>query len=157
MAQNRPDQYSEGAQSLSLRQAMDRLFQDAFVPSVAGVGGGEIWPPIDILNTEDAFIVVASLPGVRPDDVEITLENQTLSIRGEVRDDSESEQADYLYRERRFGRFSRQIGLATRVEGESAEASFENGTLRLRVPKAAETKPRRIEIKPGEKQVGSSG
>ena len=158
MAENRSPEYGPAGQPLSLRGAMDRLFQDAFVHSIAGAeGGGQFWPAVDIVNTEDAFVVVASLPGVKPDDVEITLENQTLSIRGEVRDESDSEQGEYLYRERRIGRFSRQISFPTRVEAEDAEASFEHGSLRLRVPKAAETKPRRIEIKPSEKHVGSSG
>lgn len=157
MAENRSTEYGPAGQALSLRGAMDRLLQDAFVPSLTGAEGGQFWPAVDIVNTQDAFVVVASLPGVGPDDVEITLENQTLSIRGQVGDDSESEEGDYLYRERRIGRFSRQITFPTRVESENAEASFENGTLRLRVPKAAETKPRRIEIKPGEKHAGSSG
>jgi len=101
-------------------------------------------------------VVVAALPGVKPDDVEVTLENQTLSIRGQITDEGESEQGEYLYRERRIGRFGRQITFPTRVEAESAEASFEKGSLRLRVDKAAETKPRRIELKPGEKHAGSS-
>jgi HSP20 family protein len=157
MADNRAQEYGEAAQALTLRQAMDRLFQDAFVPSLTGPEAGQFWPAVDIVNTEDAFVVVASLPGVTLDDVEITLENQTLSIRGEIKDETESGQAEYLYRERKFGRFSRHIQFPTRVEGERAEASFKDGSLRLRVPKAAETKPRRIEIKPGEKQVGSSG
>ena len=157
MAESRSDKYGPSGQPLSLRGAMDRLLQDAFVPSLAGGEGGQFWPAVDIVNTEDAFVVIASLPGVKPDDVDITLENQTLSIRGEVTDESESEHGEYLYRERRVGRFSRQITFPTRVEGEHAEASFENGSLRLRVPKAAETKPRRIEIRPAEKHAGSSG
>lgn len=157
MAENRSAEYGQPGQAQSLRGAMDRLFQDAFVPSLSALEGSHFWPAVDILNTEDAFVVLASLPGVKPDDVEITLENQTLSIRGQITDESESEEGDYLYRERKFGRFSRQIGFPTRVEAESAEATFENGSLRLRVPKAAETKPRRIEIKPGEKHAGSSG
>ena len=157
MAENRSTQYGQLGQGLSLRGAMDRLLQDAFVPSLSTSEGSQFWPPIDIVNTEDAFVVFASIPGIQPDDVEITLENQTLSIRGQIMDDSAAEQGEYLYRERKFGRFGRQIQFPTRVEGESAEASFENGSLRLRVPKAADTKPRRIEIKPAEKQVGSSG
>ena len=157
MADNRSSEYGQAGEALSLRGAMDRLLQDAFVPSLAGAqGGGQFSPAVDILTTEDAFVVIASLPGVQPDDVDITLENQTLSIRGEIRDESESEQGEYLYRERRTGRFSRQVTFPTRVEADKAEASFENGSLRLRVPKAAETKPRRIEIKPAEKHAGSS-
>ena len=158
MTQNRSSEYGErGEQSLSLRHAMDRLLQDAFVASAGGSGAGQMWPTLDILNTEDAFVVVASLPGVQADDVEITLENQTLSLRGQIGDDSETEQGEYLYRERKSGRFSRQIQFPTRVDPENAEANFADGVLRLRVPKAAETKARRIEIKPPEKHAGSSG
>ena len=157
MAEDRSSEYGETARALSLRHAMDRLFQDAFIPSVASFGGAQPWPAVDIVNTEDAFVVVAPLPGVEPDQVDITLENQTLTIRGQISDDGETEGAEYLYRERKFGTFSRQIQFPTRVEGEGAEASFEHGLLRLRVPKAAETKPRRIAIKPAEKHAGSSG
>ena len=157
MAENRSAEYGPAGQPLSLRGAMDRLLQDAFVTSVGAAEGGQFWPTLDILNTEDAFVVVASLPGVQSDDVEITLENQTLSIRGLVGDDSESEEGDYLYRERKSGRFSRQIQFPTRVDPENAQANFADGVLRLRVPKAAETKARRIEIKPPEKHAGSSG
>ena len=109
--------------------------------------GGQIWPLIDILNTDEAFLVVASLPGVKPDDVELTLENQTLMIRGEIKDESEAEQGEYIYRERKAGRFARRIEFPTRVESDNAEATFEDGSLRLRVPKARETQPQRIEIK----------
>ena len=157
MAENRPSDYGEAGQALSLRQAMDRLFQDAFVPSLAGAGAGQFWPAVDILNTEDAFVVVASLPGVKPEEVDITLENQTLMIRGQIADESDPEAGEYLYRERRVGAFGRQIQFPTRVDGDGAEATFETGLLRLRVPKAAETKPRRIEIKPAEGRAGSSG
>jgi HSP20 family protein len=157
MVEDRSPEYGEAARALSLRHIMDRLFQDAFVPSGAGFAGGQSWPAVDIVNTEDAFVVVASLPGVKPDQVDITLEDQTLSIRGQIGDDTETEGGEYLYRERKFGTFSRQIEFPTRVEGESAEASFEHGLLRLRVPKAADTKPRRIAIKPAERQAGSSG
>ena len=157
MADNRSAEYGPAGQPLSLRGAMDRLLQDAFVTSVGASEGGQFWPTLDILNTEDAFVVVASLPGVQSDDVEITLENQTLSIRGQAGDESESEQGEYLYRERKTGRFSRQIQFPTRVDPENAQANFADGVLRLRVPKAAETKARRIEIKPPEKHAGSSG
>jgi HSP20 family protein len=144
MAENRPAPYGGTGQSLSLRGAMDRLLQDAFVPSPAGA---EFWPAIDIRITDDAYVLDAALPGVKPDDVQITVENQTISIWGEVRDDSELEQGEYLHRERKVGRFSRQVGFPTRVDADGAEATFADGTLRLRVPKAQETQPHRIEIK----------
>ena len=147
MTQNRPE-FDRREQPLSLRGAMDRLLQNAFVPSLADAHGGQVWPLIDILNTDGAFLVIASLPGVKPDDVELTLENQTLSIRGEIKDEGEADEGEYIYRERRAGRFARRIEFPTRVESDNAEATFEDGSLRLRVPKARETQPQRIAIKP---------
>ena len=154
MAENRPSEYGRAGESLSLRGAMDRLLQDAFVPSLTDYQGGQFRPAIDIMNTDDAFVVIATLPGVRPDDLQVTLENQTLSIRGEIKDDSESEGGEYIYRERKVGRFARQIEFPTRVDADGTEATFVDGSLRLRVPKARETQPQRIEIKPGKSGSG---
>ncbi len=153
MAENRLTEYSPARQPLSLRGAMDRLLQDAFVPSLAGIDGGQ-WPPMDIRETPEAFVVEAAVPGVKPEGVDITVQNQTLTVRGEVKDEAETKQGEYLYRERSFGRFSRQVQFPTRVNPDNAEASFENGILRLTVPKAEETKPRRIEVKPRAKGSG---
>jgi HSP20 family protein len=147
MAENRLTEYNQPGQSLSLRGAMDRLLEDAFVPSLATTDGRR-WPAMDIRDTPEAFVVEAAVPGIKPDEVEITVQNQTLTIRGEVKEEAETQRGEYLYRERSFGRFSRQVQFPSRVDADKAEASFDNGILRLTVPKAEETKPRRIEVKP---------
>ena len=89
-------------------------------------------------------------PTPSPEDVDITITGQTLSIRGEFKADEEISRDQYLYRERRYGTFNRQLQLPVRVKGDAAEATFENGLLTLHVPKAEEVKPRQIEVKAGQ-------
>jgi HSP20 family protein len=138
---------------VSLRSAMDRLFEDSFVSPLTWrtmANGGAANPPIDVRETDDEIIVTAALPGMKPDDVEITMTGQNLTLRGEFRADDEVKKDQYLYRERRYGSFNRSIQLPVRVEGDRAEASFEHGVLTLRVPKAEEVKPRQIRIRTGD-------
>jgi HSP20 family protein len=135
---------------LTLRQAIDRLFEDSFVtPQSWRSGEGQSQPAIDVHETADDVVVTAALPGVKPEDVEITMTGQSLIIRGEFKADEKVERDQYLYQERRYGSFGRQLQLPIRVQGEKAEASFENGVLTLRIPKSEEIKPRQIQIKPG--------
>ena len=133
---------------LSLRQAMDRLFEDSYVrPRGATMAGlDEQTLPLDIYATGDALIVTAALPGVKPDDVEITLEGDVLTITGEFREDVEQKQEQYLFQELRRGRYTRTISLPADVDRDAASASFEDGMLTLTLPKAEETKPRQIRI-----------
>jgi HSP20 family protein len=137
---------------LTLRQAMDRLFEDSVV-SPASLGSltgerGALNPALDVRETADDLVVTVALPGVKSDDVSITITGQSLQIRGELKADESIERDDYIYRERRFGSFNRQIELPVRVQGDAATASFENGLLTLTIPKAEEVKPRQIEIRP---------
>jgi HSP20 family protein len=137
---------------VSLRSAMDRLFEDSFVSPMSWrtVAGGEtVTPAIDVHETEDDIVVTAVLPGIAPEDVDITMTGQSLTLRGEFKTDDSVEREQYLYRERRFGTFSRSLQLPVRVEGDRAEATFTNGILTLRIPKAEEVKPRQIRINAG--------
>jgi len=135
---------------VSLRSAMDRLFEDSFVSPLTwrtiGGSGENVTPPIDVHETADELIVTASLPGMKADDVEITMTGQTLTLRGEFKADDEISREQYLYRERRFGSFSRTLQLPVRVQGDQAEATFSDGVLTLSIPKADEVKPRQIQI-----------
>jgi HSP20 family protein len=143
---------------VSLRSAMDRLFEDSFVSPLTWrtmAKGGPMNPPIDVHETDDEIIVSSALPGVKPEDVEVTMTGQTLTLRGEFRADDEVKNDQYLYRERRYGSFNRSIQLPVRVQGERADASFTNGVLTLRVPKAEEVKPRQIRISTG-KRTGNA-
>jgi len=134
---------------ISLRGAMDRLFDESVVNPFGWriLNGEALSAPVDVHQTNDEIIVTASLPGTKPEDVDITITGQNLSIRGEVRADEKVERDQYLYRERRTGTFSRTLQLPVRVQGEKAEATFENGLLRLTIPKAEDVKPRQIQVK----------
>ena len=137
---------------VSLRSAMDRLFEDSFVSPLGWRtvnGTDSINPPVDVHETPDDIVVTASLPGVKADDVDITITGQNLTVRGEFKADDEIKRDQYLYRERRHGSFSRSLQLPVRVEGERAEATFTDGVLTLRIPKADEVKPRQIRISAG--------
>jgi HSP20 family protein len=140
---------------VTLRSAMDRLFEDSFVsPLTWRTFSGEVsHPSLDVHQTADEIVVTAALPGLKADDVDITITGQTLSIRGEFKADEEISRDQYLYRERRFGAFHRQLQLPVRVQGDAATATFENGVLTLRIPKAEEVKPRQIQVKAAPKQV----
>lgn len=139
------DPFSE---MVSLRGVMDRLFDESYVPFGWRVLNGDgLTTAVDVHQTNDEIVVTASLPGVKPEDVDITITGQSLSIRGEFKADEKVERDQYIYRERRTGAFSRQLELPVRVQGEKAEATFENGLLRLTIPKAEDVKPRQIQVK----------
>ena len=145
---------------LTLRQAMDRLFEDSIVSPASlrtlGGDGSTVNPALDVRETDDDLVVTVALPGLKPEDVNITITGQSLQIRGEFKADESVNRDNYLYRERRFGSFSRQLELPVRVQGDAAKASFENGLLTLTIPKAEEVKPRQIQVKAAPKQVESS-
>lgn len=144
--------YDPLGEMVSLRQAMDRLFEDSFVSPLSWrtISGGEsITPAIDVHETADDVVVTAALPGVKPEDVDITMTGQSLTLKGELKADETIDRDQYLYRERRYGTFTRSLQLPVRVQGEGAEATFSDGVLTLRIPKAEEVKPRQIRINAG--------
>jgi len=133
---------------MSLRDAMDRLFEDSFVrPSRLWpeLGRGEL--PVDMYQTANDVVVKASIPGLKPDEVDISITGDTLTIKGEHKEEKEVEEQDYFYRERRYGAFSRSLTIPVPVKTEKTEATFENGVLTVTMPKAEEVKPKQIKIK----------
>jgi HSP20 family protein len=142
----RPSPFGE---LMTLRSAMDRLFEDSFVPRPFGHGSEALTSlPLDVTRTPDQLIVEAALPGIKPDDVEITVEDGTLSIRGEYRDEPRDGEGESLVSEIRRGSVARSISLPTGLEPDRATATFEYGVLTLRIPKAESVKPRQIRISP---------
>ncbi len=134
---------------MTLRQAMDRLYDDeTFRPfSWSSVFEGPSLP-LDVTTDADALTVEAALPGIKPEDVEITVENGTLTITGKTADERNATEGSYLVQEIRRGTFSRSVTLPNGLEADKAEATFEHGVLRLRIPKAEQLKPRQIRITP---------
>ncbi|MDE3088772.1 MAG: Hsp20/alpha crystallin family protein [Chloroflexota bacterium] len=131
---------------MTLRQAMDRLVEDSFVrPGRTMFDGNASYLPVDIYTTKDAVVIRASVPGINPDDVEVTVEGSTVTIRGETK--PLQEDGTYLLQEQRYGPFSRSIELSIPVQADKAEADFRNGLLTLTLPKAEEIKPKIIKVK----------
>jgi HSP20 family protein len=142
----RPSPFSE---LLTLRQAMDRLFDDTVFRPFATYTSGELARlALDVRSTPDALLIEAELPGVKPEEVEITVENGTLTIRAEDRSERSGEEGDWLVREISRGSVMRTVTLPTGLEPDKAEATFEHGVLRLRIPKAEQVKPHQIQIRP---------
>lgn len=131
---------------MSLRDAMDRLFDDAFTRpiSVSGVSG---MPAIDMYQTNDDVVVKATLPGLKAEDVDITVTGETLTLRGEFKHEDEQKESSYHIREQRYGSFERSILLPTDVKADKAKADFEDGILTITMPIAEDVKPKSINIK----------
>jgi HSP20 family protein len=133
-------------EAVTLREAMDRLFEDSFVPSGRREGASEktFRLPLDAFVTQDEIVVTADMPGVKPEDVEITLEGDTLTIRGER--PGPIENMDYVMRERPYGKFQRTLNINIPVDSDKAEAKYEYGLLTLTIPKAEAVKPTTIAV-----------
>jgi HSP20 family protein len=135
---------------VSMRRAMDRLIENSFGEDMPQTS--EWGLPLDVVENEDNYVVKASVPGIKPDDLEITYNKGMLVIRGEIKDESETTEGEYHLRERRFGAFSRTISLPTTVKADEIQADYKDGILSLHLPKAEEVKPKRIPIGSGEQQ-----
>ncbi len=135
---------------MTLREAMDRLFEESVVrpgSRLMAPHSGAYDLALDMYETDNELVVTAALPGVKPEDVDVTITGDTLCIKGEVKSETKTEKANYLRQERRYGAFARTISLATPVQADKAEAKFKDGVLTLSIPKAEEAKPKTIKIK----------
>ena len=135
---------------VTLRDAMDRLFDDAFTrPFSLLRNGGSSWSslPIDMYQTNDDVVVKAVVPGFRPDQVQISVTGDVLTIQGEVKQEEENKERAWHIREHQFGFFERAVSLPVSVISDKATAEFENGVLTITLPKAEEVKPKAITIK----------
>lgn len=131
---------------MTLREAMDRLFEDAFTRPLS-MSGGSVVPAIDLFQTEDELVVKASLPGLKAEDVHISVTADVLTLSGEFKQENEKKEATYNIREHRYGSFERSVTLPTDGQTAKARADFENGVLTNSLPKAETVKPKTINIK----------
>jgi HSP20 family protein len=137
----------------TLQGEMNRLFSSFFdTPRTTGANGAPArrWiPAMDLVETEDHFVLKADLPGVAESDVKIELESNVLTIAGERKTEHEAKKDGYYRLERSTGTFSRALTLPEGVDSGAVTAGFDNGVLEVRIPKPAEAKPRRVEISVG--------
>lgn len=132
---------------MSIQNEMNRLFGRTYGGDVGETTRGAWTPALDVFETQEKFVITMELPGVSPDDVDISVEDSTLMVRGERRFYSDQQEESFLRIERRFGEFTRSLTLPSTAEAESIQASFEQGLLTIEVPKKEEAKPRKISIK----------
>ena len=130
---------------VSLQDEVNRLFETMMRP--AGSAEIETWfPACDLRETESEYVVRAELPGIRREDVKISLVNNTLHIRGEKKQETEDKKGNWHHVERSYGAFERTFALPTAVSNDKIRAKFMNGVLEIVVPKTDEAKPREIQI-----------
>jgi HSP20 family protein len=144
----------------SLQQEMNRLFSTFFDTPATGGNGGTVrrWvPAMDLVETDDAFVLKADLPGLDENDVKLEVEDNVLTIAGERQAEHEEKREGYYRVERAFGAFRRSLTLPEGVDPEAVTARFEKGVLAVRIPKPEDRKPRRVSIKVGEQPAAIEG
>ncbi|HWQ14372.1 MAG TPA: Hsp20/alpha crystallin family protein [Roseiflexaceae bacterium] len=130
----------------TLRDAMNQLLTESFVRPRGWAGAGQV--PLDLYETEQEYVAKLAVPGLRPDNFEITAQQNVLTIKGHTQTEPQ-EGVRYHVREHRFGDFSRTIQFPTAVETERIKANLADGILTIRVPKAEAARPKRITVKAG--------
>ena len=133
-----------------VREMMDRMFDEPFMwpfRTWPRWSDGEFGVPLDMYETEEAMVLKASVPGVKSEDIDISVAGNTLTIKGEFRKEEEGERNNVHFEERRYGKFTRSVSLPNTVDSDNAEAAFEDGVLKLTLPKIEEAKPKHIEVK----------
>ena len=143
----------------SLQSEMNRLFNTFFDTPTPGNGGtGRRWiPAMDLVESDDHFVLKADLPGLAEDDVAIEVEDNVLTVSGERKAEHEDKREGYVRVERSYGSFRRSLTLPEGVDPEAVEASFDKGVLEVRIPKPEERKPHRVAIKVGDQAPAIEG
>lgn len=140
--------WNPSREMLSLREAMDRLFEESFLQP--GWFGATETPaavlPLDIYESGDKVIVKAAAPGVAAEDIEVTITGDVLTIKGEMKAEEKVEKGNYLRQERRFGSFCRQVSLPAGVRTEGVQAAFKDGILTLELAKAEAVKSKTVKV-----------
>ncbi len=131
----------------SLRDAIDRLMQESFIRPGSLLGfSGQTSLPLDVAENENGFVVHASLPGVKPEDMQIMVQGDMLTIRGEMKVEEERKDQQWILHEQRSGAFQRSVRLPAQINADQVQATFENGILTLTLPKSEAARARHIRI-----------
>ncbi len=133
-----------------LRQVRSRLWRGIDIARVNGENGTSKWAvPLDVIQDGDNIVVRASMPGVKTDDISVTIENEVLTIDGKTESEGEGKDGSYLMRERRSGTFHRALRLPDTIDVDNADTSYENGVVSITFPKVESKKAKRLELKVG--------
>jgi len=138
------------ADLVSFRDAVDRLFDDRRFRPLWDVGRDQdIVPALDLYTTPEAVIAKMALPGVKPEDVDVSIGDDLVTITGSFKEEKESTEAGYVHKELSHGAFSRSFSIPTTVKAEAATAQFRDGLLTLTLPKTEEVKPKHVKVEVG--------
>lgn len=133
-----------------MRKDMDRLFEEFFAPVARRrrwlKPEGVVVPDIEMYDRKNEIVLKAELPGVKKEDIELTITKDSITLKGEVKREEEVKEEDYYACERSYGSFARTIAIPVEVDSEKAKASFKNGVLEIVIPKKEEAKPKEIKI-----------
>jgi HSP20 family protein len=134
---------------VSIQDELNRLFGRTFagIEPLRPMAGGTWMPALDVYETEDEIVAKLELPGIDPKDVDVSVEDSTLTITGSREFESDVKEENYHRIERRYGSFSRSIGLPQTADTEKVEASFDKGVLTVQVPKIEKAKPKKVTVK----------
>ena len=136
--------WSPARDMVRLSDAMDRMFEDAWTRPRPARGEREVRLPLDVYTTPSEIVLTANVPGLKPEDVEVTLEGDTLSIDGEFK--APMENVEYIFQERPYGKFSRKLTINLPVDVNKVEATFDSGVLTVTLPKAEAARPKTIKV-----------
>jgi HSP20 family protein len=136
----------------TLHSAMDQLFDMNYPLTRSGLSRNWAFP-MDVIEDESSYLIRASIPGIDPNELDVIIDNNVLTIKGEVRGEKEFEDSRYHVRERMVGEFTRSVSIPTAIDDKAVEASYEAGVLTLRLPKSEAARPKRIEVNSGKKVV----
>jgi HSP20 family protein len=132
---------------VSLRDTMERLFDERlFRPTRLGNGEREAVPALDLYTTPEAIVAKVALPGVKPENVDVTIGDDLVTISGSFKEEKETTEAGYVHKELSHGSFSRSFSIPTAIKSEAATASFKDGLLTLTLPKTEEVKPKHVKV-----------
>jgi HSP20 family protein len=140
-----------------LQDRMNRLFQDYAPRGEQDLTTGNFVPPVDIYEDEHSVTLKVEVPGLDPKDVDVQVENHTLTIKGERKFEKEEKEENFHRIERRYGSFVRSFTLPSTVDTDNIKADYENGVLKVQLAKRAEAKPKQIKVNAGQKTIESKG
>jgi len=134
-----------------MKREMDRIWHDVFAapspaPAKTPAQKGAATPAIDIIDRENEVVVRAEMPGVKREDISVSLEENTLTIKGEIKEEAEKEGAGYMYSERKWNSFARAINLPVKIKADAIKATLKDGLLSIHLPKEVEQQPKKIKI-----------
>ncbi len=147
----RHKQQQSGVPAASFRNEMDQLFQsffgESFAPPASAWGLSSWGPPLDVEETDKEIHVRAEIPGVKPEELDLSINGNALVISGEKKESEERKEKGYLYQERRFGSFRREVTLPSAVDPDNVDAKYKDGVLHIKLQKAQEALAKRIPVK----------